>query len=83
VSQIEPSRKAMALKGAKEQPSLQFVDDCEAAEILGVAPQTLRNWRVSGRGPEFYRFEGVVRYEMNGLYDYARSRRRRSTSEAA
>ena len=67
----------------QEPPALKFVDEYKAAEILDVAAQTLRNWRVSGRGPAHHKFEGAVRYEMGELYGYARSRRRTSTSSAA
>jgi hypothetical protein len=71
------------VKKTEEQPALKFVDEHEAAGFLGSAVQTLRNWRVTGRGPAFYKFEGSVRYEMGDLCAYARSRRRTSTSEAA
>jgi hypothetical protein len=71
------------VKKAQEPPELKFVDEHRAADILGSAVQTLRNWRVTGRGPAFHKFEGSVRYELGELYDYARSRRRTSTTEAA
>jgi Helix-turn-helix domain len=65
------------------RPSLKFVDEYEAADILRVAPQTMRNWRVTGRGPAYHKFESAVRYEMGDLFSYARSRRRTSTSVEA
>jgi hypothetical protein len=71
------------MKKAQEPRALKFVDEREAADILDSAVQTLRNWRVTGRGPAFYKFEGAVKYEIGELYDYARSCRRTSTSEAA
>jgi hypothetical protein len=71
------------LRQTAAAPALQFVDENVAAQVLDTATQTLRNWRVSGRGPVFHKFGRSVRYEIGDLYDYARSRRRRSTSEAA
>ena len=71
------------MKKTSERQNLEFVDEREAAKFLDSAVQTLRNWRVTGRGPNFYKFEGSVRYEMGELCDYARQRRRTSTTEAA
>jgi hypothetical protein len=65
------------------QPAPKFVDEHAAAEVLGSPVGTLRNWRWRGRGPAFYKFENAVRYEVGELYDYARRRRRTSTTEAA
>jgi hypothetical protein len=79
VKQIRTAKSS----AASEQPSLKFVDEYAAAEVLGAPVGTLRNWRWRGRGPAFYKFEGAVRYELGELNDYARSRRRTSTSEAA
>jgi hypothetical protein len=67
----------------EKQNEQRFVDERKAAAILDTAVQTLRNWRWTGRGPAFYKFEGAVRYELGELYEYARSRRRTSTTEAA
>jgi excisionase family DNA binding protein len=39
---------------------LLSIDD--VAEIIGLAPGTLRNWRVAGRGPRGARIGGRVRY---------------------
>jgi hypothetical protein len=79
VKQVEKT----ASPAVYEQPTLKFVDEHAAAEILDSSVGTLRNWRWRGRGPAFYKFEGAVRYELGELYDYARSRRRTSTTEAA
>lgn len=44
----------------------------EAAAYLGVAEQTLANWRYLGdRGPRFYRLgRGAVRYDVRDLDAY-------------
>ena len=66
-----------------EQPSSKFVNERKAADILGVAVHTLQNWRVTGRGPAYYKFEGAIRYATDELAKYASSCRRTSTTEAA
>jgi len=66
----------------KEETEKTFVDEHVVARILDVAPQTLRNWRVAGKGPAFHKFGNAVRYDLEGdVYPYARRRRRTSTSE--
>ena len=42
----------------------------EAAEWLGVAPHTLANWRVQGRGPHFVREGRYVAYPIEALRSY-------------
>lgn len=39
----------------------------EAAEYLGVAPGTLRNWRSQGRGPKYIGRGSGVRYAWRAL----------------
>ncbi len=47
-----------------------FVAEAEAAEFLGVAVQTLRNFRCQGRGPAYIKRGRMVRYAMQDLMDY-------------
>ena len=61
------------------------VDTDEAAEMIGVSPRTLMNWRGSGCGPPFLKLgpggrTSVVRYRVAALEDYLRRQERRSTS---
>jgi hypothetical protein len=53
----------------------KYVDEHEAARILGMKVTTLRNWRVqsAGRGPSFSRMGRCVRYNVDNLISYARS----------
>ena len=53
----------------------------EAALHLGLSTRTLDRYRVSGDGPVFLRFGGGVRYLREDLDDWARTRRRKSTSD--
>jgi hypothetical protein len=47
-----------------------FVNDVEAAKLLSVSPQTLRNWRFLGKGPPYYRRGRLVRYNFSDLLAY-------------
>ena len=52
-----------------------------AAELLGVAVQTLARWRVEGIGREYVKIgPRLVGYPEDGLHAFA-GRRHRSTSE--
>jgi len=43
--------------------AIRLLNDAETAELLGIAPGTLRHWRVAGRGPQWLKLAGgVVRY---------------------
>jgi hypothetical protein len=48
----------------------RFVNDMEAARILAVSPQTLRNYRHLGRGPAYTKRGRMVRYRLGDLLDY-------------
>ncbi|WP_415713056.1 helix-turn-helix domain-containing protein [Maridesulfovibrio sp.] len=43
------------------------VDETEAAKLVGVSPNTLRNWRVQKRGPEYSKIGTKVVYEVSKL----------------
>jgi predicted site-specific integrase-resolvase len=47
-----------------------FVAEAEAAKFLGVAVQSMRNWRHQGRGPAYIKKGRMVRYAMQDLMDY-------------
>lgn len=53
----------------------RFVNDVEAAKILAVSPQTLRNYRHLGRGPAYSKRGRMVRYKVADLLDYMNSGR--------
>jgi hypothetical protein len=65
-----------------EQATPQFVNEHVIEQVLGVPVKTLRNWRVSGRGPPFSKFGASVRYELATAVQWARERQVNSTSEA-
>lgn len=53
----------------------------QAAELLGVHPHTLENWRCAGKGPAFEKVGRRVSYRVHDLLDFKASCRRNSTSD--
>lgn len=59
-----------------------LINEYQAAEFLGLAVKTLRQWRVSGRGPFFVRLScRAIRYKPDDLQTWVSERRRHSTSD--
>ena len=59
-------------------PSEVYVDDKEASKILGVARQTLCNWRFQQRGPRYSKYSGggrVVRYALRDVLSFWETRK--------
>jgi hypothetical protein len=55
---------------------LKLVNEKEAAKLLNLGIQTLRNWRCRRTGPPYLKLCGrLVRYDYRDLVEYARSRR--------
>jgi hypothetical protein len=50
--------------------------------MLGVAPGTMRKWRVIGGGPKYVKFRGAVRYDTNDIRDFITRHKVGSTSES-
>ena len=49
------------------------LSDVRAAAFLGLAPQTLRNWRFQGRGPKYCKIGGRrVVYRVQDLEEFLR-----------
>jgi transposase-like protein len=48
----------------------RFVADVEAARLIGVSPQTLRNWRSQRKGPPYSKRGHFVRYYVPDLFRY-------------
>jgi len=54
---------------------LELIDEKEAAQLLNLRPSTLRAWRCQGRGPNFLRLGGAVRYEREDLIKFIETSR--------
>jgi hypothetical protein len=58
----------------------RYVNDIEAARILGLSRSYLRQLRVTGGGCAFSTFGHAVRYRLSDLYAWAEGRSATSTS---
>ena len=55
-----------------------------AAKLCGIQPQTLRQWRTQGRGPEFILLgnqRGRVAYDPRAIEAWIAAQTRRSTAD--
>jgi hypothetical protein len=64
----------------------EFVDEFAISKMLGVSVQALRNWRIRGGGPPYYKFNpgtrrGLVRYLRSECVDWMATFRRQNSSE--
>ena len=50
--------------------TIQSLDERQASKVLGMAVQTLRNWRHQRRGPVYVKLGRSVRYQMDDLENY-------------
>lgn len=48
----------------------EFIDETEAAKVLGRTVATIRFWRHTGCGPRFYKIGRSVRYTRGDLVSY-------------
>jgi predicted site-specific integrase-resolvase len=48
----------------------KLLNETAAAELLGIAPATLRRWRVKGAGPAYIKVGRAVRYNPDVLEQY-------------
>ena len=57
----------------------RYVGTCDAAEVLGLAPGTLANWRYFGRGPKYVKLgrkrSSRVLYDLRDLFEYLDSKK--------
>lgn len=59
-----------------------FIPEQDAAGFLCQSVRTIQKWRVTGAGPQFYKFGRSVRYRRRDLARWVDERRRAHTSEA-
>lgn len=76
-----PKEKLDAKKSSSKNlhPFTPPLDDREAASFLGVAVQTMRNWRHVGKGPVYHKMSdgprGPIRYLIEDLIVFRDQRR--------
>jgi len=59
-----------------------YRSEVDAADYMGLAPSTMRAWRVRGRGPRYYKIGGRVFYKQDDLDAWIEAQVHCSTSEA-
>jgi len=52
-----------------------IIREKEAAKILNLSVQTLRNWRHLKKGPAYLKLGRSVRYRPEDLYEFAQEKR--------
>jgi len=53
---------------------INFLNDQQVAEFLGVSVATIRRWRLLGRGPKYLKIGAAVRYKLDDLTTWIESR---------
>jgi hypothetical protein len=61
---------------------MKFFSSRQVAVMLGLPEGTLRSWRATGVGPNWYKLEGSIRYSETDVRKYLDSNRRISTAHA-
>lgn len=46
-------------------PQRRFVSEVELEQITGISRRTWQKYRLVGRGPQYYRIYGTIRYELD------------------
>ena len=53
----------------------RWVDEKEVSRIIGVAVQSLRNWRFQQRGPTYSKIGRAVRYRLDDVIRFMEERK--------
>ena len=72
-NRFEPGEERESADGANER----YLNTREAAALLGLSPNTLDRYRVTGEGPSFFRFGSRVLYLREDLDGWNAGRRRK------
>jgi hypothetical protein len=59
---------------------MELISQEQVAKMIGVKVSALQKWRVLGRGPDFIKVGGLVRYEVDALKAWLKSRTRSAQS---
>lgn len=60
--------QTLATKASKRRDlMLELMKEEEAANVLRLKADTLKRWRLMGRGPAFYRLGGAIRYRLSDI----------------
>jgi hypothetical protein len=83
MSEAKGRKQQIKLKGGEMEakqnetwtPGDKLVTEAEAADFLSLTVKTLQNWRYSGKGPPYYKFQRNVRYSMADLREFVKAQR--------
>jgi len=50
--------------------TIHSLNEKQTAKVLGIAVQTLRNWRHQRKGPKYIKMGRSVRYQQDDLQEY-------------
>jgi hypothetical protein len=53
----------------------EILDEKESAKLLGLAVQTLRNWRCNRKAPPYYKIGRRVLYDRQALLEYREAKK--------
>tara|TARA_B100000780_G_C21030121_1_gene413030 strand:- start:264 stop:458 length:195 start_codon:yes stop_codon:yes gene_type:complete len=53
-----------------KQPHTDYLRTAELANYWSISARTLERWRYDGKGPIFFKMEGLVRYRMIDVLEY-------------
>jgi hypothetical protein len=67
---LDNATGGMAMADKVNGSTVMLLRPTEAVRALGLHPQTLANFRHSGKGPEYVRIGGAIRYDADALRDY-------------
>ena len=73
--------RAIGLTGKKTDGAQPLFTERDVATLLNVSVKTVRNWKVTGKGPPFRKLSRIVRYAADDLQAWTDARRRISTSD--
>ena len=69
----------MTMTTTIEAPASPYVTLAQASEYLQIPQQTLKNWRVDGRGPRALKFGALLRYNREELDSWAMGQMERAS----
>lgn len=58
-----------------------LLDERQVANLICHSVRTIQKWRVSGKGPEFFKLGRSVRYSRSDVIAWVEERRRAHTSQ--
>lgn len=59
----------------------ELLDETQVAALICHSVRTLQKWRVSGKGPQFFKLGRSVRYSPSDVMAWVMERRRAHTSQ--